>query len=1621
MIRVRGIIKAFVVFLISLVGFLLLLFLFLNLPFSHRFVTQKVNNIFTGSGIPVHINSVNKVFPWSVYVQGALIHTSGGDTIVYAGNIRAGLKALALFKKKIVLPSVCLEKVMIILSRNSAEEQLNIAEAFSKGKAPKPVNQNDNKSPWEISLGSAEVKELSFRMADSVAGIFVSQDIQRIKIETNAMSLTGKTILVKFLGIEGATGSLTLNSAMTKEKSESGSSWNFGLEELDARNINFVFEEPVDKIKLDLLAGEIGIKAKNTDLNKKYIDFNQITVSRTDIALRMDNKVKSPVKEETTSTDYFDWDIRGDLIKIQDVAFQMAKYSDTAEFSPLTGFSVIGLGMKLSDLKINKSDVNAGIEDLKFDLGNGFSMKELDGRIGSGSGSTRINVDIETTNSKFNMEGLADANISEIIKNPSVMHKAKLSIRNTDFSLEDIFCFKPDLKKIPGIITLAGLPVTVEGDIQLDGSDITIPSFTLSQRNSPAISIQGKISDIFVQQNAICDLKADFAKIDNEWLKKVLTEVAPKVYVPDFKSLSVEGTISDSLKAPDFRIKLNSDIGIINILGRFDFNRDKFSVKSNFNNLQLGEILNNKTLGAFSGSGDIEGEGIKRKAINAEAVIVVDSIGIMDYNYTKTKIVCSIQPGKYKLQLDIDDPSMQINLTASANMTDSQISGKAEGSFLADLYNLHFYKDTIVAEGKLSVNLNVNRDKIDGDAILSGIKLTTPEKIARINNFATSLKSDTLRTSITSVSDFFSASAQFENSRDNIGRFLKSYKVYFTALIDPGQADSLKNISFLPRMSGNIDLSYHSVLDILIPDSTLSFKKLSLSIKSDVENRTINYGLKGTDIRFKTFEAGNLNAGLIDSSATIDLNVLADTCKIGPQTINRIHIASHFSEWKSLTSLSVKDNQSRFTYNFEISTGIDSNNIVMKIPSGQLILNGINWQMDPPGFLRMNLTTKDFIPSVRMHTDSDSSVITLFKDQKNGWDNFNLELKNVALSSLVRSDLLPGKPDLSISGSASYSKNEALGGKVTTDLLFSDVSWSDLAFSKITLKGTTLSDTAGNYNFKINASLDTAEIRVNGKRENMSDRDIEFQFKLIPVNTIQPFVKKYLSELGGSISGGFNLSSRNGVNDFSGDLLINGGKLRINALNSLFRMPEEKIILKDKKLVLNDFTVLDSLNNKLLVNGNINFSNKPEVIADLEITSLNLQILNKQEEKNSTFYGNIFIDSRLSIKGPVSGPVLKGKINLAHGTDIYFLQKESLNLSESAKVLTFVSNKPSDRQTGLKSETGRSIYNKTSVESIVEIDPSTRINIKLSKRMFNIDLKIQGGGELAYNMLVNSQVNLTGKYEISEGSADLKMVGWPSKFFRITKGGFIRWDGKLDDPELQFEATNRVKSSYVNPVDNKERYVDFDVTLKISNRLSTMDILFTINTSDQYLMSIINTLSPDEQMRQAITILLFETIDLPGISTSSSYMSEQVNQMVATQLNQLTKTTIKGVDISFGIDTYTQGTASGGQETKTSLSYEVKKNLMNNRAQVEVSGRVSDDNSQSHSSNVSLNNFSFEYRIDSAATKFLKVYNEHSYEDVFEGDVVITGIGFTYRKSYPSLGDIWKRDDRIRKPKSSNK
>jgi translocation and assembly module TamB len=125
----------------------------------------------------------------------------------------------------------------------------------------------------------------------------------------------------------------------------------------------------------------------------------------------------------------------------------------------------------------------------------------------------------------------------------------------------------------------------------------------------------------------------------------------------------------------------------------------------------------------------------------------------------------------------------------------------------------------------------------------------------------------------------------------------------------------------------------------------------------------------------------------------------------------------------------------------------------------------------------------------------------------------------------------------------------------------------------------------------------------------------------------------------------------------------------------------------------------------------------------------------------------------------------------------------------------------------------------------------------------------------------------------------------------------------------------------------------------------------------------------------------------------------------------MTKSSVKKVNLSFGIDSYTESSASGEQDY-TSLTYEVEKKLFRNRGSVKVSGRVSDVKQAGQTSNTMIENFSFEYALDTTNSKYLKLYRKQDYEDILEGEVIKSGVGYIYRKTYDSVKDIWRRKEK---------
>ena len=757
-----------------------------------------------------------------------------------------------------------------------------------------------------------------------------------------------------------------------------------------------------------------------------------------------------------------------------------------------------------------------------------------------------------------------------------------------------------------------------------------------------------------------------------------------------------------------------------------------------------------------------------------------------------------------------------------------------------------------------------------------------------------------------------------------------------------------------------------------------------------------------------------MQLSLTDSSGFLMLDLLADSTSFFSGPRNTLTLISDIKQRNGLHTLSIYDSINTLSYELELASEVDSTLMLVKVPSRQFLLNYQEWVLDSSLLLSLDMEGGQISPDLRMFT-VDSAMIHLSSRTEHGSPAYDLELEGMDIASFLPAGLIPGSPTGLLSGSLEYKHRDSSFRHIDSDLILREISYSDLEFEEFLVQGNLAWSDSGEYEINLLASLDSSRVKLQGRDTRSEPRNIQTSFTSLPLNAVEPFTKKHISDLQGTISGNLGISTQGEKEHYNGALSFDQARVTVNTLNSAFRIPNQQVRIEDEKVVLDQFRVVDTLNNSLIVNGHLDLSDPSDIFTQILVSSSNLQVMNREASRDASLYGKVFVDSRIDIKGPLRNPSIDGRLLLTKGTEIFYQKQENLTLSESSRLINFVDHSEKSMEVEESPIIRRGRFNNSSIKTIVEIDPSTEINFKVAQRIYGVELNIVGGGMLNYSMLNRSQVSLSGNYNIGEGEAELKLVGWPNKTFEILDGGFVRWDGDLEDPELNFTAVNKVASSYQNPLDGKQRNVDFNVILNISDHLSDLEILLTFDTPDQYLMSIINTLSPEDQMRQAITILLFETVDLPGISTTSDYMAQQVNQILAAQLNQLTQSAIKGVDISFGLDTYTQSTLSGGQETTTSLSYEVSKSFLNNRAQIELSGRFSDANSHPSASDMAYNNISFEYRLDSAGTKYLKVYNEHSYEDVFEGEVIRTGVGITYRKRYERIKDIFRRKDKRKK------
>jgi hypothetical protein len=361
-------------------------------------------------------------------------------------------------------------------------------------------------------------------------------------------------------------------------------------------------------------------------------------------------------------------------------------------------------------------------------------------------------------------------------------------------------------------------------------------------------------------------------------------------------------------------------------------------------------------------------------------------------------------------------------------------------------------------------------------------------------------------------------------------------------------------------------------------------------------------------------------------------------------------------------------------------------------------------------------------------------------------------------------------------------------------------------------------------------------------------------------------------------------------------------------------------------------------------------------------------------------------------------------------------------------------------------------YDSLNRSALIGYDIATNLTIS-KEAIFNIVIDeangdfvaLQGEANMSAGVDPSGKVNLTGSYEIEQGSYQIS-YNFLQRKFDIEKGSRIVWSGQPTDAQLDVTAVYIANTAPLDLVSNyisasnaaiRNTYLQklpFQVRLNMDGQLMKPELTFDIvlptdknyGVNSDIITNVDTRLTqlrqePSEMNKQVFALLLLGRFvgENPFESSgdgfnAGAFARQSVSKLLTEQLNNLTQNLIEGVDLSFDVastDDYT----TGERRNRTDLNVGVSKRLLNNRLSVTVGSNFELEGPQQtgQRSNNIAGNVAVNYQLSQDGRYMLRAYRQNEYFGVVDGYIIETGVRFIITLDYDRFVDIFRKKKRV--------
>ena len=1622
----------------------MLLVIALQIPLVQNFVKDKAVTYLEGKiKTKVKIGTIEIGLPKKVILNNFYFEDQSKDTLLAGKSLKVDISLFELLNNKVEINSIDLEKTTanIEVDKDSVYNFDYIIDAFATTDEPKKEEKS-----MKIFIQKINLDAIKFSYKDAIAKNNVQLFINHFDTKIDGFDLKKLSFDVPEINLNGF--KLNLNQDLVEttkkvaEKIEKEAETNIlklKLKNIHLENIDVKYKDIITNLDTKIQFRNLKTEVKKIDLENQIIDLKSIELENTNGQLTLIKSEKNTKESAKNTSTGLAWKIDVDAVSISkfNFVFDNNNANKTQKGIDYNHLKLNDLNFEGKSIAIRDNDYSGVINSFIFKEKSGFQLDALETEFNyTAKGAYLKNLYLKTpqTTLQDNIV-VAYPSIESLSKNPENL-SFDANLKDSKLGFKDVLLLAPQLISNPifrnNPNTIVNFNAVVKG--RLD--NLAINTFDATGIGNTKIDIKGGIKGLPNIEKSIFNL--NISKFEST--ARDIYAFTPKNTIPNTIQLperfSLRGNFKGSINIFKTDLDLKSSFGNAVVKATFDQrrkNNEKYIADASVDNFDLGKLLKNKQFGKVTANATVNGRSFDPSTATAKLSSKIVKANFDQYNYQNVVVDGSVDKGFYIVNASSTDPNLKFQLDAkgSSNSKKPTLDLNLNAEFI-DLNKLNLHAGPLKMRGNVTANFDdLNPDNLNGTLDAKNFLVALEKEQFPLDTISLKAVTTADRDSIVLKSQFLSGLISGNYKLSTIGdQLLNSISKYYRL--------DKKHIATKENQNLNFEfiVKDEPLLKKIIPEIIESSEiKLSGAYNSVNDSIQINASIPSLNYANNEISNGVLKVSTQDNALlyNVSLSKIKNAQFEIPKTTLDGKLENNVIDY----ALNIKDLENKDRY---FISGVFKDSLgasIINLNPEKLLLNYENWTLNSNNEIKLEkkgIVIHDFV----LQKDQQSLAVQSEGNVPNSpilatFDNFKLEsLTSIAKSNYEIGGTIDGKATLK---------------DITSNLLFV----ADLDIENLKLK----KDTIGNLNVKVDnktANLYSANVTLSGLENqlnvngnyNVGNESLDFivNIQKLQMKSLQPFTLGNIKESEGFLNGKLDVKGKAVNPDVTGNVKFNSVGFIVVPLNSKFKLINDNIAFQNNKIVFDNFKLQDEKNNPLRINGTIDSKDYTNLGFDLNVVARNFKAVNSKAKDNKLFYGELYLNNNLGIKGTLNNPIIDGTVKIEEDTKFTIVLPQSdPSIADREGIVEFIDQ---DQPVLLTVEDPTEQITQTQVKGInasvnITVDPKAEISIIIDEANGDY-LKLQGEADLTGGIDPSGKTTLTGKYEFTGGAYQMNFNLIKRKF-DIKEGSYILWTGEPTTANVNVTAVYKVDASPLDLVNDQltgitaearntyKQRIPFETELKMTGELLKPEIKFDIvlpEGNNTVSAEIINTTQAKlEQIRrdedalnkQVFALLLlnrfigenpFES-ETGGVS--GAFLAKQsASKILSQQLNNLAGDLIKGFELDFDLEAREDYT-SGQRQERTDLNVGLSKQLLDDRLKVTVGSSIGLEGAPQE--NEQATNIAGDVSVDYLITKDgrykLRAYRKNNYQVALQGQVIETGVAFIITMNYNKFKELFQK------------